>query len=116
MNLKHVLTLARLASALLALLLFYLSPAILLVQASAPTPPGQRGHYRAEETPPGLTAGQWQQITTQLEQQQYTPVAADQPGQFRATNPAQGWRLEFASTGLKVEPGEGDWRWGLHLQ
>jgi hypothetical protein len=100
---------------LLLIVMLLLSPVAPPVQAEGPAPTKQQ-HYGVGETPPGLTAVEWQQITDQLEQRQYAPVTTVSPNHFLATNPAQDWRLEFTPTGLSVQPTTGDWQWGLRLQ
>jgi hypothetical protein len=82
------------------------------VQASSATQP----LHDAAQTPDGLSDGEWQQILGQIRQAAYRTTAADQPNHYRASNPAQGWALNFSPVGLRVQPQTGDWTWGLQLQ
>jgi hypothetical protein len=86
-----------LASLLLAfVVLLGLWPATPVARAGSPAGPAQARHYRADETPPGLIASEWQQITAQVAQQIY--LKASNTG----VNDSFGWSVALDGDTLVV--------------
>src|SRR5262245_45891712 len=55
-------------------------------------------HYRADQTPPGLTATDWRQIVTQVEPPAYSPAEAISYGQIQGASLAQQAYVKASNT------------------
>jgi hypothetical protein len=78
----------------------------------AGSPPGYS--YSPTHIPPGLSASEWAEITSQI-QQGYYQVRSVEDG-YRAGNPGQQWQTRFDGAGFWVRPDAGGWWWGLALR